>query len=392
MSDESEPPRRITLRLPDDHYVNLPMQVSVEGVTSAPVPIGTGITVGSAPQDTISLPSSELRPGHLEIKPAKWGVRLTNLAPEVAETVMFLGGHPVSGTFGDFHGSVVIVVGGVKLSFSCIHPAPTVHPAFEGFVGRSSVMRQFYSRLEALAKLDQPIFLESSSFELRELAAKAIHARSRFARGGFCYLEGAEILDAAERLSAVPVSANAAESAVRPPEDPPREPGGTLFFQALDFCDEQACRHLIRLLDEGWVANKKGSMPERLNVRLLGSFSVRSGFNLRLTEAQKAVVERFQRHILRIPNLRERLEDLGDVVTHLTENSPDGLGVRWSVEAIAELRQNVFGDDFDGLKKTVILALRELDGRAVVTAEDVQRAVARRSGRRPMELDPKLVH
>ena len=325
MSEDSKLPRRNTPLDPVDHLVHLPMQVEVVDPVPRTIAITTGITLGSGPDDDISIPGSELAPRQLGIRPGRRGVWVTNLEPQVADLTQTLGDQSAIHREVGLYGEHEVRIGALLLRFSRIRPAPTVHPAFEGFVGRSTVMRAFHRRIEELARNDQPVLIAGGSYLTHVAAAEALHARSRFATGTHAMTSSGHFYGAAWSTFSGNVVGAFPGATWDNPGTVRNTAGGTLHIDGLDSLDDRVCRQVLQLLDEGTVTPLGSTTPVPVEVRLTGIVDPPLYRSKTLGEAQRAVIARFEKQTVTIPPLSERLEDVADLITSFTESDELGL-------------------------------------------------------------------
>jgi two-component system nitrogen regulation response regulator GlnG len=111
--------------------------------------------------------------------------------------------------------------------------------------------------------------------------------------------------------------------------------GGTLFLDEIGDMPLEAQTRLLRVLQEGEYTTVGGRTPIKTNVRIIAA----THRDLRSQIAQGLFREDLYYRLnvvpIRIPPLRERLEDVGDLVRHfLRQAAREGLGQK-SIEAAA---------------------------------------------------------
>ncbi|MGH7475733.1 MAG: sigma-54-dependent transcriptional regulator [Longimicrobiales bacterium] len=187
-----------------------------------------------------------------------------------------------------------------------------------GLVGSSRVMRELRDLLERVARSDGRVLLLGESGTGKELAAAAIHAGSRRASGPFVRVNSAAIPRELVESEMFGHERGAFTGAVE------RRRGrfeladaGTLFLDEVADLGIEAQSKLLRTLETGEVEPLGAQRPIRVDVRVIAATN-------RDLEAEVAH-GRFRRDLLfrlnvlpiRMPSLRERLEDLPELTAHL---------------------------------------------------------------------------
>jgi len=185
-------------------------------------------------------------------------------------------------------------------------------------VGRSSQMRDLHVELQRVASRSQPVMLIGEPGSARSLYARQLHALGPRAARPFITLVAAAVADE-----------NAAEVLLGGSEPGclERANGGTLFIQELGDLCAGAQRLLAGVLEQGSVTRVGHSQAVPLDVRLLSSAppgidSVPSHLGVRAD-----LCERLGQLQLRVPPLRERTEDISDLLRYWVEKLVDEEGL-----------------------------------------------------------------
>ena len=184
-------------------------------------------------------------------------------------------------------------------------------------VGRSPAMQEIYRTLARLMQTDLTVMITGESGTGKELVARALHDYGKRKKGPFVAINMAAIprdlieseLFGHERgafTGANTRSAGRFEQAE----------GGTLFLDEIGDMPMEAQTRLLRVLQQGEYTTVGGRNPIRTNVRIVAA----TNKDLRQSIAQGLFREdlfyRLNVVPIRLPRLRERTEDIPDLVRH----------------------------------------------------------------------------
>ncbi len=199
-------------------------------------------------------------------------------------------------------------------------PEPVTERSFAGLETRAPSMARALWLLERVAATDASVVLHGESGTGKELFARALHASGRRAKGPFVALECSAVGDELVRHELFGHEDGAFTGAgLARAGLVERASGGTLFLDGVDEMPPAMQAALLRVLQEGEVRRLGADRPRPVDVRLVAATqrdlaalvekgAFRHDFLFRL-----AVVE------IKIPPLRERLEDLEPLVASLLD-------------------------------------------------------------------------
>jgi DNA-binding NtrC family response regulator len=198
---------------------------------------------------------------------------------------------------------------------------------YEGLLVRSPGMRAVVKTLRELEASDVTVCIHGETGTGKELVARAIHGRSRRRNGPFCPVN----------LGAIPDGLRESElfGHVRGAFTGANVPRGGLFLGAdrgclfLDEVGEASPAlqvALLRVLEEGTITPVGSDRPRPVDVRIV------SATNQNLTQLVRQ--ERFRRDLyyrlnvfpIRLPPLRDRVEDVFPLATHFLRRFAHDLG------------------------------------------------------------------
>jgi two-component system, NtrC family, nitrogen regulation response regulator GlnG len=210
-------------------------------------------------------------------------------------------------------------------------------------VGRSGAMQEIYRTLARLTQTDLTVMITGESGTGKELVARALHMHSKRRNGPFVAINMAAIprdLIEAELFGHEKGAFTGAQS--RGVGRFEQAEGGTLMLDEIGDMPMEAQTRLLRVLQEGEFTTVGGRTPVKANVRIVAA----THRDLRLLIGQGLFREdlfyRLNVVPLRLPPLRERKEDIPDLVRHFfREATGEGQAAR-SIEpsAIRRLQEH----------------------------------------------------
>jgi transcriptional regulator with GAF, ATPase, and Fis domain len=223
---------------------------------------------------------------------------------------------------------------------------------FEGLVGASRAMRELFAMLERVAPSEATVLIEGETGTGKELVAEALHRRSG-SRGSLVVFDCsavAEDLVESELFGHVKGAFTGAErdrlGAFRSAE------GGTLFLDEIGELPEVLQPKLLRALEKREVRPLGSDKPVPVHVRVLAATNRSLA---REVEAAKFRADLFYRLAVvkvRLPPLRERMEDLPLLVQHFLGPAASSV----SFEAMERLRQHGWPGNVRELKNFITRA------------------------------------
>ncbi len=184
-------------------------------------------------------------------------------------------------------------------------------------VGRSHAMQEIYRALARLMPTDLTVMITGESGTGKELVAKALHDYGKRRQGPFI----------AVNMAAIPRELIESElfghekgaftgATARSTGRFEQAEGGTLFLDEIGDMPMEAQTRLLRVLQQGEYTTIGGRVPIKTNVRIVAA----TNKDLRVLIQQGLFREDlyFRLNVvpLRLPPLRERVEDIPDLVRH----------------------------------------------------------------------------
>ena len=210
-------------------------------------------------------------------------------------------------------------------------------------IGRSPAMQEIYRILARLMGTDLTVMIHGESGTGKELVSRALHDYGQRRHGPFVAINMAalprELIESelfghekGAFTGAVQRHAGKFEQAA----------GGTLFLDEIGDMPLEAQTRLLRVLQEGEFTTVGGRTAVRADVRIIAATHRDLRQLIRLGQFREDLYYRLNVVPIRLPPLRERTEDIPDLVHHfLGRVAEEGLPLkRIEPAALARLRQN----------------------------------------------------
>jgi two-component system nitrogen regulation response regulator GlnG len=184
-------------------------------------------------------------------------------------------------------------------------------------IGRSAAMQEIYRTLARLMQTDLTVMITGESGTGKELVARALHEFGRRRKGPFVAINMAAIprdLIESELFGHEKGAFTGAQQ--RSTGRFEQAEGGTLFLDEIGDMPMEAQTRLLRVLQQGEYTTVGGRTPIRTDVRIVAATNkeLRSLINQGLF--REDLFYRINVVPLRLPPLRERTEDIPDLVRH----------------------------------------------------------------------------
>jgi two-component system nitrogen regulation response regulator NtrX len=208
-------------------------------------------------------------------------------------------------------------------------------------VGHSAPMEEIRRQIRKIAPSDARVLITGESGTGKELAAAAIHALSPRRQAPFVRVNSAAIprdLVESEMFGHERGAFTGALERRRGRFE--LADGGTLFLDEIGELEAAAQAKLLRVLESGQIQRVGGSTTLKVNVRLLSATHRNLGEDVAMGRFREDLLYRLDVVPLRMPALRERPEDIPDLLAHANRRlrgTRSGPGPEWSAEALERL-------------------------------------------------------
>jgi two-component system, NtrC family, nitrogen regulation response regulator GlnG len=192
--------------------------------------------------------------------------------------------------------------------------------SFGDLLGVSGQMRQLFVRLAKWAPLDVPVLLLGETGCGKELAAAAIHRASPRATGPFVVLDCSNISQGLLESQLFGHEKGAFTGAVRSYRGAfERAQGGTLFLDELAELPLEQQSSLLRVLQESTIQKLGVEKPIKVEVRVIAATNRNLQHEMNEGRFRRDLYFRLEASTIRIPPLRDRLDDLSLLVRQFAQ-------------------------------------------------------------------------
>ncbi len=215
-------------------------------------------------------------------------------------------------------------------------PAPTIAPMPSEqrdrdepmpLIGRSPAMQEIYRTIARLTTADLTVMINGESGTGKELIARALHNYGKRRAGPFVPINMAAIpreLIESELFGHERGAFTGATS--RTPGRFEQANGGSLFLDEIGDMPPEAQTRLLRVLQEGEFTSVGGRQSIKANVRIIAATHRDLRSAIRQGQFREDLFYRINVVPIRLPPLRERVEDIPPLATHFLDRArEDGL-------------------------------------------------------------------
>ncbi len=189
-------------------------------------------------------------------------------------------------------------------------------------IGRSVAMQEIYRSIARLTTTDLTVMVNGESGTGKELVARALHDYGRRRTGPFVAINMAaiprELIESelfGHERGAFTGALNRAQGRFE------QAAGGTLFLDEIGDMPAEAQTRLLRVLQEGEFTTVGGRAPIRANVRIVAATHRDLRQAIRAGQFREDLFYRLNVVPIRLPPLRERVEDIAVLARHFLEKA-----------------------------------------------------------------------
>jgi two-component system response regulator HydG len=200
---------------------------------------------------------------------------------------------------------------------------------FENIIGQSRVVREVLGRIVRVAPTDAIVLITGESGTGKELVAKAIHANSKRANRPFVPVNCAAITETlleSELFGHAKGSFTGAVSARKGLFE--EADGGTFFFDEIAETPITFQAKLLRAIQENEIRRVGENKPIQVNVRIIAATNQDLLFAIAEKRFRQDLYYRLNVARFQLPPLRERREDIPDLLSHFLDKYARKMGVR----------------------------------------------------------------
>jgi two-component system, NtrC family, response regulator len=224
-------------------------------------------------------------------------------------------------------------------------------------VGQSATMRKVFEVLEQVAAADSSVLIEGETGTGKELCAEAIHESSPRAKGPFvvCDLAGinrslleSELFGHVKGAFTGAVSDRHGLIA--------KADGGTLFLDEIGELDKDLQTRLLRALESKQVKPIGGATFRNCDMRVVAATNRDLAEEVKAGRFRSDLYYRLAVVKVKLPPLRERVDDIPLIVRHMLRHVPIDL----PIETLACLAEHAWPGNVRELRNTIERAVSQL--------------------------------
>lgn len=260
------------------------------------------------------------------------------------------------------------------LSKSLSHPEH-----FSNIVTQSPLMTRLFRYVEAISASNEAVLIEGETGSGKELFAEAIHVASK-RRGLFVPVNVAGLDDTmfsdtlfGHFTGAFTGATDKRKGLIE------RAAGGTLFLDEIGDLSENLQVKLLRLLQSGEYRPLGTDSTKKSDTRMVLATNVNLTDKMQAGKFRKDLYYRINTHLIRIPPLRERMEDIPALVDHFVSIGCEKLNkshIKTDPKIYAQLNRHTFPGNVRELESIIYNAVATCQGDTLTLKELRTLAVA----------------
>jgi DNA-binding NtrC family response regulator len=287
---------------------------------------GQPVVVGSDESCQLKLTDTSVSRRHFELTGGPGGYRLRDLRS--TNGVRVEGVQVMDAKLSD---KVRLSVGRTELRFEPerheIQWPLSPHERFGEVLGRSLVMRRLFALLERAAPTDSPVILEGDPGTGKEVLARAIHEKSARREGPFVVVEFGASSEPLMESDLFGHDVSSARPSARPGAFEEAE-GGTLYLDEVSELPNGLQAKLLRALETKEI-KRPGVMggTAKVDVRVIASTQKDLEAEVKAGRFREDLYFKLSVFRVRVPPLRERPEDVPQLVRHFELKNKGGQAI-----------------------------------------------------------------
>jgi two-component system response regulator GlrR len=283
--------------------------------------VSTTLRVGSAPDNDLILTDNTVSRHHCAIEPVASGVRVRD---EGSTNGVFISNVRVFDAL--VQGAVQLRLGdtvlGIEPLGETVAREQLAGERFHGLLGRSARMRELFADLARLAPADVTVLIEGETGCGKELVAESLHAASDRAKGPFVVFDCSAVAASLAESELFGHERGAFTGAVASrPGVFEQADGGTIFLDELGELPKDLQPKLLRVLERREVRRLGSQRTTPVDVRLVAATNRNLAAEVQRGNFREDLFFRLSAACVRVPPLRDRMEDLPLLVDHFLSSA-----------------------------------------------------------------------
>ncbi len=277
---------------------------------------GLPIHIGTAPENDLVLTDDTVSRRHAEFEPTPLGMRLRDVA---STNGIMLGGVRIRDAF--VPGDVQVALGETWIAVNWLQETvgrmQVSVDRFGDVLGRSPRMRELFADLDRIAPTDVTLLLEGETGTGKDLIAEAVHAESPRAGGPFVVFDCGAVAPTvieSELFGHERGAFTGAQSTHVGVFE--QAEGGTLFLDEIGELPLELQPKLLRVLEKREIRRIGGRAPLSVDVRIIAATNKNLRAEIQRGGFRQDLFFRLAETLLVVPPLRDRMEDLEQLVEH----------------------------------------------------------------------------
>lgn len=188
---------------------------------------------------------------------------------------------------------------------------------FNGIIGRSPKMQEIYQLINIASQNNIIVLLQGETGTGKELIAQAIHNRSNRCKGPFIPMNCAAIPHDLAESELFGHEKGAFTSAIKERQGRfELAHGGTILFDEIGEMSLFLQTKLLRVIEDKLVYRIGGSKPIKVDIRIIAATNKHLALGVKEGKFRDDLYYRLSVFQINLPPLRERKEDIPDLVNH----------------------------------------------------------------------------
>ena len=208
------------------------------------------------------------------------------------------------------------------------HAPATVQSGWQGMIGSAAVMQRVYHAARLVARRNTTVLIQGESGTGKDLLARAIHNTSAREKQPFVVINCAAIPESLLEAELFGYTKGAFTGAVQSRIGRIHAAhGGTLFLDEIGDMPYPLQSKILRFLEQGEVQRIGGSDTLKVDCRVVAATNADLKQRVKANEFREDLYYRLAVFPIRLPPLRDRMEDLDSLIRSFLERFCPGVGM-----------------------------------------------------------------